>query len=265
MGKLDGKVAVITGGAMGNGLGIVRVFLKHGASVVVFDYADSLSQSLTTLKQEYPNSNIIGYKADIRDNRMVDACFKDLVGKMGRVDILVNNAGVCELASFEAMTDEVRDRQFDINIKGTWNMTKAALPHLKATGEGAIVNLSSVTGVMVADPGEVAYATTKAALMGFTKGLAAELVQDKIRVNAILPGYIRTPMVEAMAKISNPEDPESVITGITKAIPMGRMGTPEELGELAAFLASREASYITGQGIVFDGASTLPETTTMGV
>ena len=143
MGKLDGKVAVVTGGAMGNGLGIVRVFLKHGASVVVFDYADSLSQSLTTLKQEYPNSNIIGYKADIRDNRMLDACFKDLVGKMGQVDILVNNAGVCELASFETMTDEVRDKQFDINIKGTWNMTKAALPHIKARGEGSIINLST--------------------------------------------------------------------------------------------------------------------------
>jgi len=265
MGKLDGKVAVITGGAMGNGLGIVRVFLKHGASVVVFDYADSLSQSLTTLKQEYPNSNIIGYKADIRDNRMVDACFKDLVGKMGRVDILVNNAGVCELASFEAMTDEVRDRQFDINIKGTWNMTQETLPHLKATGEGAIVNLSSVTGVMVADPGEVAYATTKAALIGFTKGLAMEVVEDNITVNAILPGYIMTPMVEGIAKDTDIKNPENIIKGIAEGIPMKRLGTIEELGELAAFLASEESSYITGQGIVIDGGSTLPETATVGV
>jgi len=265
MGKLDGKVAVVTGGAMGNGLGVVKVFLKHGASVVVFDYSDQLSAALTTLKQEYPTSNIIGYKADIRDSKMIDACFSDLIGKMGHVDILVNNAGVCELVPFDTMTDEVRDKQFDINIKGTWNVTRSALPHLKKAKDAAIVNLSSVTGVMVADPGEVAYATTKAALMGFTKGLAAELVKDKIRVNAILPGYIRTPMVEAMAKLSNPKDPESVINGIIAGIPMGRMGTPEELGELAAFLASTESSYITGQGIVFDGASTLPETTTMGV
>ena len=118
---------------------------------------------------------------------------------------------------------------------------------------------------MVADSGEVAYATTKAALIGFTKGLAAELVNKNIRVNAIMPGYIMTPMVEGMAKESNPEDPNSVVAGIAAGIPMKRLGTPEELGDLAAFLASDEASYITGQGIVIDGGSTLPETMTMGV
>ena len=263
--KLEGKVAVITGGAMGNGLGIAKIFLKYGASIVVFDYSEELTNALTVLKQEYASSAIIGYKVDIRDRQMVDACFHDLIQKLGKLDIVVNNAGVCELVPFDTMSDEVRDRQFDINIKGTWNVTRAALPYLKAVKNAAIVNLSSVTGVLVADGGEVAYATTKAAIMGFTKGLAAELVKDHIRVNAILPGYIRTPMVEAMAKLSKPEDPESVINGIIAGIPMGRMGTPEELGELAAFLASDEASYITAQGIVFDGASTLPETTTMGV
>ena len=129
----------------------------------------------------------------------------------------------------------------------------------------AIINLSSVTGPMVADSGEVAYATTKAAILGFTKSLAAEAVADGIRVNAIMPGYIHTPMVDNMAKISNPDDPESVIKGISDAIPMKRLGSIEELGELAAFLASEEASYITAQGIVIDGGSTLPETMTMGV
>lgn len=131
--------------------------------------------------------------------------------------------------------------------------------------KGSIINLSSVTGPMVADSGEVAYATTKAALIGFTKGLAAELVHKNIRVNAIMPGYIMTPMVEGMAKESNPNNPEEVVRGIARAIPMGRLGTPLELGNLAAFLASEESSYITGQGIVIDGASTLPETMTMGV
>ena len=118
---------------------------------------------------------------------------------------------------------------------------------------------------MVADPGEVAYATTKAALVGFTKGLAREVVENNIRVNAIMPGYIRTPMVDNMAKLSNPENPEEVINGIAGAIPMNRLGTIEELGELAAFLASDESSYITAQTVVIDGASTLPETLTMGV
>ena len=130
---------------------------------------------------------------------------------------------------------------------------------------GKIVNLSSVTGPMVADSGEVAYATTKAALLGFTKSLAMELVNEGINVNAIMPGYILTPLVENMAKVSNPENPQSIIDGIASGIPMGRLGTIDELGDLAAFLASDASSYITGQGIVIDGASTLPETKVMGV
>ena len=131
--------------------------------------------------------------------------------------------------------------------------------------KGSIVNLSSVTGPMVADSGEVAYATTKAAILGFTKSLAAELVEDGIRVNAILPGYIMTPMVEGMANETDSNNPQAVVDGIAKGIPMKRLGTIEELGELAAFLASDESSYITAQGIVIDGGSTLPETMTMGV
>ena len=118
---------------------------------------------------------------------------------------------------------------------------------------------------MVADSGEVAYATTKSAILGFTKALAREVIDDDIRVNAIMPGYIRTPMVDKMAIESSPSNPESVIDGIASAIPMKRLGTIEELGELAAFLASNESSYITAQGIVIDGGSTLPETLTMGV
>ena len=163
------------------------------------------------------------------------------------------------------MSLELRDLHFDINIKGTWNVTKVLLPMLRASKKASIINLSSVTGEMVADSGEVAYATTKAALIGFTKALAREEVDHGIRVNAILPGYIRTPMVEGMAKESNPSDPESVINGIAGAIPMKRLGTPLELGELACFLASDLSSYITGTSIVIDGGSTLPETMTVGV
>ena len=163
------------------------------------------------------------------------------------------------------MTDEVRDNHFDINIKGTWNMTQVVVPHMIKNKYGRIVNLSSVTGPMVADTGEVAYATTKAALMGFTKGLAMELVKNNINVNAIMPGYIMTPMVEGIAKDSNGANPQSVVDGIAAGIPMGRLGTIEELGELAAFLASDESTYITGQGFVIDGGSTLPETKSVGV
>lgn len=258
--KLENKIAVVTGGAMGNGLGIVKVFLKYGAKVVILDYSDEITNTITELN----SPNVIGYKVDIRDKNMVNKCIEEVIKKFDHIDILVNNAGVCKLVKFEDMSDEDRDYHFDININGTWNVTKSCLPYMK-NRKGSIINLSSVTGPMVADSGEVAYATTKGAVLAFTKSLAAELVNDDIRVNAIMPGYIRTPMVDNMAKLSNPSDPESVVAGIANAIPMKRMGTIEELGELAAFLASEESSYITAQGIVIDGGSTLPETMTMGV
>lgn len=260
--KLENKVAVVTGGAMGNGLGIVKVFLKYGAKVVILDYADEIGAVVTDFVSN--NKPVIGYKVDIRDKAKVQGAIDDAYKKLGSIDIVVNNAGVCRLEKFETMSDELRDFHFDINIKGTWNVTSVALPYMKEKG-GSIINLSSVTGPMVADSGEVAYATTKAAVLGFTKSLAAELVENNIRVNAILPGYIRTPMVDGMAKETNKDDPESVVAGIAAGIPMKRLGTIEELGELAAFLASNESSYITAQGIVIDGGSTLPETMTMGV
>ena len=262
MKKLEGKVAVITGGAMGNGYGIAEVFLKHGAQVIIMDYAESIGESLAKLMKG--DNVVVGFKVDIRDKKMVDACMQTIANKFGKIDILVNNAGVARLTKFEEMTDEQRDFHFDINIKGAWNVTKSALPYMKKEG-GSIVNLSSVTGPMVADTGEVAYATTKAALIGFTKALAVELVENKIRVNAIMPGYIRTPMVDGIANESNPENPEEVINHIALGIPMKRLGNIQELGELAAFLASDESSYITGQGIVIDGGSTLPETMAVGV
>lgn len=258
--KLDGKVAIVTGGAMGNGLGIVKVFLKYGADVVIIDYSDKITNTL----QELNSTKVLGYKADIRDSKMLQAIVNDVIAKKGKIDILVNNAGIAKLEKFIDMTDEVRDTHFDININGTWNMTKAVVPHMIKNNYGKIVNLSSVTGPMVADSGEVAYATTKAAILGFTKSLAIELVQNNINVNAIMPGYIMTPMVDGIAKDTNSSDPQSVIRGIASGIPMGRLGTIEELGELAAFLASDESTYITGQGIVIDGASTLPETKSVG-
>lgn len=259
--KLDGKVALVTGGAMGNGLGIVRTFLKYGADVVVIDYSDKIGDMLQTLN----NSKLMGYKADIRDQAMLSAIVSDIISKKGKIDILVNNAGVAKLDKFVNMTNEVRDIHFDINIKGTWNITQLVVPYMIKNKYGKIINLSSVTGPLVADSGEVAYATTKAAILGFTKSLAMELVRDNINVNAIMPGYIMTPMVEGIAIDTNSSDPNSVIQGIANGIPMGRLGTIEELGELASFLASDESSYITGQGIVIDGASTLPETRSVGV
>lgn len=259
--KLENKVSIVTGGAMGNGLGIVKVFLKHGAKVIILDYSDKIDEVVAEFKEK--GEPVEGYKVDIRDSKRVNEIAKEVYEKYGQVDVLVNNAGVAKLTPFLETPDEIRDYHFDINIKGSWNVSKAFVPYMQK--DGAIVNLSSVTGTMVADTGEVAYATTKAALLGFTKGLAAELVEKGIRVNAILPGYIMTPMVEGIAKDSNSNDPNSVVDGIADGIPMKRLGTIEELGELAAFLASNESSYITGQSFVIDGGSTLPETKSVGV
>ena len=258
--KLKNKVCVVTGGAMGNGLGIVKVFLKYGAKVSIIDYDESINDVVVKLNNE--GYNVIGFYADIRDKEKVDEAIFKTKEIFGNIDVLVNNAGVAKLQTFMEMSDEVRDFHFDVNIKGTWNVTKSCLKYFN--DNGSIVNLSSVTGPMVADTGECAYSTTKAALIGFTKGLAMELVSRNIRVNAIMPGYIMTPMVDGIAKESNSSDPKSVIEGIRIGIPMKRLGTIEELGELAAFLASDEASYITGQGIVIDGGSTLPETMSVG-
>lgn len=260
--KLEGKVAVVTGGAMGNGLGIVKVFLKHGAKVVILDKADTVIEVAKEFQKE--GFSVIGVHVDISNKSAVEEVIKQVAEQYGRIDILVNNAGVAKLVPFMEMSDEVRDFHFDVNIKGTWNVTKAIVPYMVKQNYGKIVNLSSVTGPKVADTGEVAYATTKAALIGFTKGLAMELVGNNITVNAILPGYIMTPMVEGIAKDTDATNPNSVVEGIATGIPMKRLGTTEELGDLAAFLASDESRYITGSEFVIDGGSTLPETMSVG-
>lgn len=255
--KLENKVALITGGYKGIGRGIVNVFIKYGAKVIILDYDENVS--------EMNSNNVLAYKVDIRNIDEIKSAVEDAVNKLGKINILVNNAGVCKLETFENMTDDQKNYHFDININGVWNTTKIVLPYLKKEEKSTIVNMSSVTGPMVADPGEVAYATSKGAVLGFTKSLAAELASDNIRVNAIMPGYVRTPLVEGMAIESDASNPNGVIDGIAKAIPLKRLADPEEIGELAAFLGSEESSYITGQGIVIDGGSTLPETSTMGV
>ena len=263
MRKLEGMNAVITGASKGIGEGIARVFARHGAKLVlaargqkVMDLAEELS------KEGY---DTIGVMTDVRDKDSVDNLIMTAIQKYSAIDILVNNAGVCQLDDFLDCSDEKRDYHIDINIKGVWNTTKAVIPYMMKSKSGSIVVMSSVTGDMVADPGEAAYAMTKAALVGFTKAMARELAEYNIRVNAICPGYVRTPLVEGMAVQSCPDDPESVIDGIAAAVPLGRLADPKEIGELAAFLACGESSYITGAQIVIDGGSTLPETSTMGV
>ena len=262
MGKLTGKTALITGASNGIGEGIARTFAKHGANLVLAargSETQALAQSLCE-----NGTKAIAVTMDVSDMASVQAGYEAAVQAFGGVDILVSNAGICRLGDFLTQSDADRDAHLDINVKGAWNTCKAVLPAMVERKWGKIVIMSSVTGDMVADPGEAAYAMSKAALVGLTKALAREFA-PYVNVNAICPGYVLTPMVKGMAQQSCPDNPQSVIDGIASAIPLGRLADPTEVGELAAFLASDEASYLTGAQFVIDGGSTLPETSTMGV
>lgn len=263
MGKLEGKVALITGASKGIGEGIAKVYAKHGAKLVLAARSQATEELANQLRSE--GAEVLALSMDVTKRDSIQEGIKKAIEQFGKIDILVNNAGVCVLGEFLEQSDEERDFHFDVNIKGVWNVTKEVVPYMINRKYGKIVILSSVTGDMVADPGEVAYATSKAALVGFTKSMAREVAEYNITVNAICPGYVLTPMVENMAKQSAPENPQSVIDGIAKAIPLKRLADPMEIGELAAFLGCEESSYITGTQIVIDGGSTLPETSDMGV
>lgn len=264
MAKLTGKVALITGAAVGLGEGIATAYAKYGAKLCMVDLDPRVEETAQRLRKEY-GAEIITVVANVADKEQMKAAAQKTADTFGELNIACCNAGVCRLAPFEEMTDEMRDFHIDVNIKGVWNTCQAAVPYMLKQGGGSIVIASSVTGDIVADAGEAAYAMTKAALVGLTKCLAVEYADRGIRVNCSQLGYARTPMVEKMAVESNPSDPESAIADIAKGVPMKRLAKPIEVGELFAFLGSDESSYLTGSQVVIDGGSTLPETTSMGV
>lgn len=263
MAKLDGKVAIITGAAAGLGEGIATAYAKYGAKICMVDLSQGVEETAERIRKEY-NAEIITYVANVADKEQMKAAVAKTVETFGQINVACCNAGVCRLAPFEEMSDEIRDFHIDVNIKGVWNTCQAVIPYMLENGGGNIVIASSVTGDIVADAGEAAYAMTKAALVGLTKCLAVEYADRNIRVNCSQLGYARTPMVEKMAVESNPEDPESAINDIAKGVPMKRLAKPIEVGELFAFLGSDESSYLTGSQIVIDGGSTLPETMSIG-
>lgn len=257
MKKLENKIAVVTGGANGMGKAIVKKMAEYGAKVTAIDFLPEVTTYAEELRKE--GYEVTGYQADVRDAQKLRAIYKEVNEKYGKIDAVVNAAGVAVFLDF---TDEAMDaeahREIDINYFGVWNSCKAAVPYMKKAGYGKIVNFSSVTGPLVCDPGSTAYAATKGAVMAFTKALASELAGNNITVNAILPGVVDTPMIRKIYE-GVEGGLENALTAAAKAIPMGRLGDPEELAEVACFLTSNESSYITGQGIVVDGGSTLPE------
>jgi len=258
MGRLEGKVAIITGAARGNGEGIARVMAAEGAIVVLTDIQDLVHETAKSISDN--DCKAVSFKMDITKPDEVTSVVREVLERFAKIDVLINNAGVCPVASIVDMKDEVRDNVFDINIKGAFICAKAVVPIMIERKYGKIVNLSSVTGPIVADAGMCAYAATKGAIWALTKALANEVAKYGINVNAICPGTIETDMMKQIASQTNPADPQSVLEQLARGIPMGRHGTKEEIGYLAAFLASDESSYITGTCVVIDGGSTLPET-----
>ena len=243
---LNGKVAVVTGGTRGIGLATVRKFLQNGATVVLFgSRKETVEKAVTTLKEENASYEVMGLYPNISDLKEVEQAFQVIVQKYGHIDILVNNAGISARESIYDYTEENFDKIIDLNVKGVFNCSKAVVPYMKKQGDGVILNTSSMVSIYGQAAG-CGYPTSKFAVNGLTKSLARELGKDHIRVNAVAPGVIHTEMVDVL--------PKEVIQPIIDSIPIGRMGEPEDIANAFLFLASSQASFITGAILSVDGA-----------
>jgi 3-oxoacyl-[acyl-carrier protein] reductase len=242
--RLSGKVALVTGSARGIGRAIAEAFSAEGATVVVNDVGSDAGarETLSALAASGGKGAVEMF--DVGDPAQVDAGVKRILEAQGRIDILVNNAGITRDNLLMRMSEEEFDAVLRVNLKGTWLLTRAVTRPMMKQRNGRVINLSSVVGMM-GNAGQSNYAAAKAGIIGITKSLARELAPRNITVNAIAPGFIRTAMTEAL--------PEAVQKGFLAQIPLGRFAEPGEVAELALFLASDAASYITGQVVGING------------
>ena len=251
--NLAGKVAIVTGGARGIGGAISRALAKAGADVLIADLRREEAQATACRLQQETGRRVEAYAADVTRVQDMQAAAQAAVDRLGGLDILVNNAGWDRLMPFLKSTPELWDRIIAINYVGVLNSCYAALPHLKARGHGAIVNISS-DSARVGAMGEAVYSGAKAAVVAFSKTLAREHARDGIRVNVVCPGLVDTPLLE---EIKGEEFGGKVLGAVTGAIPLKRLGQPAEIAPVVAFLASDGAGYITGQVISVNGGLTM--------
>jgi hypothetical protein len=252
---LKDRVAIVTGASRGLGEGIARAFAREGAAVALF------SRNIARLREleRELGEGAVAFQVDVSDAGQVTQAVGEVLERFGRVEILVNNAAIAPSMPFLETPDEVRDSVIEVNIKGVWNCTKAVLPGMIAQKYGKIINISSVTGPMVSGKGVTAYSASKGAVSGFTRSLALEVAEHGINVNAICPGSFDTPMMRSLAKPRGWASEDDYIKELGKEIPLGRLGTIDEMGDLAVFLASDKSKYITGAEIVIDGGNMIQE------
>lgn len=243
--RLKNKVAVITGGSRGIGFATADKFLQEGAAVIITASSPATAgRAAETLKEKHPESVVAGISPDLSSLDSVREAFQEIIRQYGSIDILVNNAGVSDSVPFTEYTEENFDRVMNLNVKGVFNASRAVVDHMAERGKGVILSTSSMVSIY-GQPGGVAYPASKFAVNGFTISLARELGPKGIRVNAVAPGITETDMMKAV--------PKEVIDPLIAQIPLRRLGQPEDIASAFAFLASDEASYITGVILSVDG------------
>ena len=243
---LSGKVAVVTGGTRGIGLATVKKFLENGAKVILFgSRQESVDKALDSLKAENPAWEVDGDWPDLNSGESVRAAFAKIKDQYGKIDILVNNAGVSDSTPIGNYEDGQFEKVINLNVNAIAVAVRAVVPIMREQGGGVILNTSSMVSIS-GQPSGVAYPASKFAVNGLTLSLARELGPSNIRVNAVAPGITNTDMVAAL--------PEQVIQPMIQAIPLRRIGEPEDIANAFLFLASDLASYVTGEILSVDGA-----------
>jgi 3-oxoacyl-[acyl-carrier protein] reductase len=241
--ELKTKVALITGAAQGIGKAVTLVLARHGADVVVADVNIEKAQE-TAREVEALGRAAMAVRVDVTRLEDVEKMVEAAVQRFGKIDILINNAGIARDKLILRMTEEDWDTVLNVNLKGTFNCTKAVIKHMSKQRSGKIVNIASVVGMM-GNPGQANYSASKAGVIGLTKTIAREFAARGINVNAIAPGYIQTPMTEVL--------PEKAKEELKRLIPMERLGQPEDVAHAVLFLVSEASSYITGNILNVNG------------
>ena len=233
--RLDGQVAIITGGAKGIGEGISEVFCNAGASVIMWDVLEQGQDTADRIKGE--GGDVSFMKVDVTSKEETENAVAQIVKDYGKVEIMINNAGVIRDRSFLKMTEEEWNTVMNVNVNSLYVTTKAVLPYMKEAAYGRIISASSINA-MAGAFGQTNYCASKAAIQGFTRALCKEVGRYGITVNCVAPGFIKSDMSDSM--------PDHVIEAGIKMIPVGRIGTPQDMGNAYLFLASKEAGFISG-------------------